>query len=122
MLSGSALDPECRAPVRMSVRSSLRMHMCMPLTWRVCAGSRVCERAFLLAFELAPVRDVVCVRPVRACARAGVCGGTVCDACSHSSPQANLGLMYEKGWGVPSDVAEAVRWYAQPATSSQDPL
>ncbi len=72
MLSGSALDPECRAPVRMSVRSSLGMHTCMPLTWRVCAGSRVCERAFLLAFELACVRARPCVMSF-ACVRARVC-------------------------------------------------
>ncbi len=28
-----------------------------------------------------------------------------------ATAQFNLGIMYDKGWGVPQDYAEAVRWY-----------
>ena len=138
MLSGlcSILVPRSRT---FECALVVRVPICMPL-----ACVRVLARfglaCGLLAFEVAcvrarlcasaSVRQVVCVGVrvrARVCARAraGVWGGAVdavCDTCSHSSPQANLGLMYEKGWGVPSDVAEAVRWYAQSSTSSQDSL
>ena len=29
----------------------------------------------------------------------------------HARAQANLGVMYQKGWGVAKDYAEALRWY-----------
>ena len=38
----------------------------------------------------------------------------------HATAQLYLGLMYERGHGVPVDLAEARRWYERAATTSGD--
>ena len=34
-----------------------------------------------------------------------------------ATAQYNLGIMYEKGWGVPQDLAQAIQWYREAAKS-----
>ena len=33
----------------------------------------------------------------------------------HAGAQANLGFMYDRGWGVPEDDREAVKWFRKAA-------
>ena len=39
----------------------------------------------------------------------------------HAGAQFNLGFVYDEGWGVPQDEAEAVRWYRKAAAQGHAP-